>query len=67
MCRKIFRICVKGAKSSYIDYSQYLRTIFSRWLHLMEPHINIERLKQVMCLAKFYDCAPEEMKVYLMD
>ena len=29
--------------------------------------MSIERLKQVMLLEQFYDCVPEELKVYLMN
>ena len=58
---------VKRAKDSYKDFAKYLQTTLNLWLHSIEPNMSIESLKQVILLEQFYDCVPEEMKVYLKD
>ena len=65
--RKMFRMSVKRAKDSYEDFANYLKTTLNIWLHSVEPNMSVESLKQVILLEQFYDCVPEEMKVYLKD
>ena len=50
-----------------INFANYLKTTLNRWLHSIELNMSVEILKQVILLEQFYDCVPEEMKVYLKD
>ena len=65
--RKKFRTQEKSDKEIFSADAYNLTNLFDRWIKDQVAYENIDRLKEMMLLERFYDTVSEELRVWLFD
>ena len=64
---KKFRTQGKSDKETFSDHAYNLTNLFDRWIKGQDAYENIDRLKEIILLERFYDTVSEELRVCLLD
>ena len=65
--RKRFRSMTKNANETHVDLAFNLNNIFKRWLDGYGAFNNLERMKEVLLLERFYETLGEDIRVFIAD
>ena len=65
--RKRFRTFRKLPTDTYADFAFKLSNVFKRWLDGNQSYDEVEKLRQAMLLEQFFECLPDEMRLWLTD
>ena len=65
--RKQCRTQGKSDKKTCSDHAYNLTNLFDRWIKGQDAYENIDRLKEIIMLERFYDTVSEELRVWLLD
>ena len=65
--RQKVRSHLKSDKEPFSDHVYNLNVLFTKWLSGLNCFTNLDRLKQVILLERFFDTLPENIKLWLID
>ena len=65
--RQKFRSYLKSEKETFSDHAYNLNVLFTKWLTGLNCFSNLDRLKQILLLERFFDAVPENLKLWLID
>jgi hypothetical protein len=63
--RQKFRNLKKTEEQTYVEFSKEKERLFDRWCHSTEVDKDFDKLKQLILLEEFKQCAPREISTYL--
>ena len=64
---KKFRTQCKSEKDTYADHAYNLNTLFKKWATSLHEYNNLERLREIILLDRFYESVSDDLRVWLVD
>ena len=64
--RNKFRTQYNSEKDTYADHAYHLNTLFKKWATSLLAYNNLERLRKIILLERFYESLSDDLRVWLV-